>query len=434
MTREYSVLQYDLSENKCAVVEAAITQEISGDADTFSLIDRDGLQSTVAGLHAAFPSHFSHSFATKANTYRWLLKVLCDCGMMAEVASDAEMSMAMAAGFPADRTVYDAPIKKKSELERILLLGVHVNVDNFQELEVIAELLQIRPSSSSIGLRVNPQTGAGSVAISSTSTLTSKFGFGLKDVGVRKKLMDAYLGKPWLDSIHVHVGSVGCPLSLLCEGIKATVELANEINSATGHDQITAINIGGGLPVNFDSDTITPTFADYAEKLLKYVPDLASGRYKVITEFGRSICAKHAMTLARVEYTKTNGGRNIALTHVGVHNLMRVVFQPEEWARRVSALDKRGKLKTGPATIQDIAGPCCIAGDVVARGRSLPLLEPDDYVLVHDTGAYCFTNPYLLNSLPLGPVYGFWKSPSGEYAFETVSKGQTVQDIVEQYS
>ena len=427
-------MQYDLSANKCAVVEAAITRGIAGDADTFSLIDRDGLQSTVAELNAAFPSHFSHSFATKANTYRWALEVLCDCGMMAEVASEAEMAMSMGAGFPAHRTVYDAPIKKRSELERILQLGVHVNIDNFQELEVIAELLQIKPSSSSIGLRVNPQIGAGSVAMSSTSTLTSKFGFGLKDVGVRKNLIDAYLGKSWLDSIHVHVGSVGCPLSLLCEGIKATVELANEINLAIGHDQITTINIGGGLPVNFDSDAITPTFADYADQLLEYAPDLASGRYKAITEFGRSICAKHAMTLARVEYTKTNGGRNIALTHVGVHNLMRVVFQPEEWARRMSALDKHGKLKMGSPTVQDIAGPCCIAGDVVARARSLPLLEPDDYVLVHDTGAYCFNNPYLLNSLPLGPIYGFSKSPSGEYEFETVRKGQTIQDIVEQYS
>jgi diaminopimelate decarboxylase len=427
-------LQYDLSADKRAVVAAAIDQGISRDADTFSLIDRDGLQSAVAELNAAFPAHFSHSFATKANTYRWLLKVLCDCGMMAEAASDAELSMAIAAGFSAARTVYDAPIKKRLELERILLLGVHVNVDNFQELEAIAQLLQINPSSSSIGLRVNPQIGAGSVAISSTSTLTSKFGFGLKDVGVRKKLIEAYLGKRWLNAIHVHVGSVGCPLSLLCEGVKATVELANEINSAAGHDQITTVNIGGGLPVNFDSDTTTPTFADYADQLLKYVPDLASGRYKAITEFGRSICAKHALTLARVEYTKTNGGRSIALTHVGVHNLMRVVFQPEEWARRVSALDKHGKLKMGSPTIQDIAGPCCIAGDVVARGRSLPLLEPGDYVLVHDTGAYCFNNPYLLNSLPSGPIYGFSKSPSGEYEFETVSKGQTVQDVVEQYS
>ena len=111
-----------------------------------------------AELNTAFPSHFSRSFATKDNTYRWLWKVLCDCGMMAEVASDAEISMLIAAGFPADRTVYDAPTKKRSELERILLLGVHVNVDNSQELEVVAELLQISPSSSSIGLRVNPQS------------------------------------------------------------------------------------------------------------------------------------------------------------------------------------------------------------------------------------------------------------------------------------
>lgn len=132
MTRKYSVLRYDLSDNKCAVVGVAINQGISGDADTFSLIDRDGLQATVVELIAAFLSNFSHSFAIKENTYRWLLKVLCECGMMAEVASDAEMSMDRAAGFPADRTAYDAPnggvLFYQSLSTQFLTLGTRLRV------------------------------------------------------------------------------------------------------------------------------------------------------------------------------------------------------------------------------------------------------------------------------------------------------------------
>ena len=100
-----------------------LPKRVQGMLIHFHWLTAMGCNLLSAELNTAFPSHFSRSFATKENTYRWLLKVLCDCGMMAEVASDAEISMLIAAGFPADRTVYDAPTKKRSELERILLLG-----------------------------------------------------------------------------------------------------------------------------------------------------------------------------------------------------------------------------------------------------------------------------------------------------------------------
>jgi len=56
--------------------------------------------------------------------------------------------------------------------------------------------------------------------------------------------------------------------------------------------------------------------------------------------------------------------------------------------------------------VQDVAGPCCFAGDVVAHARPLPLLEPGDFVMLHDTAAYYFSTPFVYNSLPAIPVYG----------------------------
>jgi diaminopimelate decarboxylase len=55
---------------------------------------------------------------------------------------------------------------------------------------------------------------------------------------------------------------------------------------------------------------------------------------------------------------------------------------------------------------QDIAGPCCFAGDILAHQRELPLLEPGDHVLIHDTGGYYFSSPYVYNSLPPIDAFG----------------------------
>jgi diaminopimelate decarboxylase len=136
------------------------------------------------------------------------------------------------------------------------------------------------------------------------------------------------------------------------------------------------------------------------------VPELFDGTRRVFTEFGRSVIAKAGFILARVEYTKVMGGRPIAITHAGAQVAARTVYQPMNWPLRISALDAIGNQKLGPLIEQDIAGPCCFAGDLLASGRPLPLLEPGEHVIVHDTGGYYFSSPYIYNSLPPIDIYG----------------------------
>ena len=37
---------------------------------------------------------------------------------------------------------------------------------------------------------------------------------------------------------------------------------------------------------------------------------------------------------------------------------------------------------------QDIAGPLCFQGDYVTKNQILPKIDPNDLVILHDTGAY----------------------------------------------
>ncbi|WP_079427566.1 diaminopimelate decarboxylase [Streptomyces sp. Ag109_G2-6] len=417
-------------------VRAAVEQGLLDSGPLVCLLDTAGIRASAAALAEAFDAVTApgtpvlHAFAAKAAPLVPVLRLLADCGLGSEVASPGELALARAAGIPAGRIVLDSPAKTTGELREALTLGIAVNADNHQELERLDALIAAAPTRSPVGVRVNPQTGAGAIDALSTATATSKFGIGLRDPGARERLVRACLDRPWITRLHAHSGSQGLPLPLIARGVRELHALAEEINEAAGTRRIDTLDIGGGLPVNFTSDEQTPTYAEYAAALRETVPALFDGSYGLVTEFGRSLLAKHGTVLARVEYTKSTGGRPIALTHAGVQVATRTVYAPAAWPLRILPYDAKGTPKTGPAIAQDIAGPACFAGDLLATARELPELAPGDLIAVPDTGAYAFTAHYGYNSLPRPAVHGFTADPSGTVRFTLVRPAQTPTDLV----
>lgn len=386
-----------------AAVEAAV---LSAERPMAAFVDVRAVEKSIEHLKAAFPKHFEHMFAAKANTMRNALELVKNQGMGCEVASPGELEQALRSGFEADEIVFDEPAKTAVVLKKVLELGINLNIDNFQEFIRVRDMRDGASPDADIGFRINPQVGAGRINAMSTATLSSKFGVALEDEGNRERIIRCYLEHPWLNSLHTHVGSQGCPLGLMAEGVGKVAALAEEINSRAQRPQVQVIDLGGGLPVNFDSDEVTPTFAEYAARLSQAAPVLFTGEYRVKTEFGRSLFAKGGVIVSRVEYTKESGGRHIAITHAGAQVATRTVFMPDHWKIRVSVFDSDGRSKGGKSVLQDIAGPLCFAGDMAARERKLPFIEPGDHVVLHDTGAYYFSNPFFYNALPAPAVYG----------------------------
>lgn len=418
-------------------VQAAVARGLVGAGEPVAgLLDVSGIRRSAEELRAAF-AEFSapgtpvlHAFAVKAASLVPVLRLLAQEGLGCEVASPGELALARAAGVPAAHTVLDSPAKTPAELREALALGIAVNADNPEELTRIDELMAAAPSTAPIGLRINPQIGGGSIGAMSTATDTSKFGIGLRDEGARDWIVRSFLARPWLTRLHAHVGSQGIPLELMAAGVRSLFELAEEVNAKAGRQQVDTLDIGGGLPVNFSSDVTTPTYREYAALLRSAVPGLLSGRYGLVTEFGRSLLAKHGTVLARVEYAKSAGGRPIAVTHAGAQVATRTVFVPEAWPLRVAAYDAEGRPKTGEPVAQDIAGPCCFAGDLVAEKRPLPLLGSGDHVALLDTGAYYFSTHFAYNSLPRPGIYGYAAAPDGTVGFATVRGPQTLEELV----
>ncbi|MFI6035028.1 diaminopimelate decarboxylase [Streptomyces sp. NPDC051315] len=412
------------------VVRQAVADGLLGEERPLAgFVDVQGVRDSVAGLHEAFARvpGVLHTFAAKACALVPVLRLLADTGMGCEVASPGELRLALDAGFAPERIVLDSPAKTRREIREALALGVAVNADNLAELERV-DALRPADCASVIGLRVNPQVGSGTIGAMSTATEHAKFGVALRDPGARARVVEAFARRPWLTRLHAHVGSQGCPLPLIAEGLAALHLLAEEIDARVGHRQVTSLDLGGGLPVNFADDTVTPTFADYVAALTAAEPALLDGRYRIVTEFGRSLLAKNGFLAARVEYVKDAGDRRIAVTHAGAQVATRTVFMPGAWSLRVSAHGPDGSPKRTPPLRQDVAGPLCFAGDVVAHERELPELAEGDLVVLHDTGAYCFSAPWAYNSLPRPGVYGCLVR-DGRVGFATVRPPQTLREI-----
>ena len=413
-----------------AVAEACRLGLVGERAPVAAFVDLRGIEESVSDLRAAFAGFGSvqHTAAVKAGPLVPVLRLLDSLGVGAEVASPGELAVTRAAGIPAERTVFDSPAKTTAELREALEAGIALNADNEQELARLDGL--VGPNPPTIGVRINPQIGGGGIGSTSTATDRSKFGIGLGDPGARERLVELVARRPWLTRLHVHVGSQGCPLELLVQGVRAVVELAEEIEQRVGQQRITSLDLGGGLPVNFGGEPVSPTHGEYARMLARDVPGL--DRYALVTEFGRSLLAKNGFFASTVEYAKVTGGRPIAVAHAGAQVAARTALQPGDWPLRLGAFDRRGRPKGGAEVAQDVAGPACFAGDLLAENRQLPELEQGDVVVAYDTGAYYFTAHYGYNSLLRPAVHGF--SVSGESGdeveFATLREPQTVDELV----
>ena len=419
---------------KQKIIQSAINANIiDNNLTAIGIMDLDKLQQTVKDAYAAFPDNFYHTFAVKANALVSVLKSLKEFGMGAEVASPGELKIALTAGYSTDTIIFDSPAKTLADLRTCIENNISINIDNLQELARIDELMLEFPATKSIiGFRVNPQIGSGKISSTSTATATSKFGYALADSNNRQQLVEIYKARPWLKSIHTHTGSQGCELELMAKGVAEITDLAEEINNFIGHQQVERLDIGGGLPVNFASEETSPTFKEYADVLAEKVPLLFTNKYQVKTEFGRAIAAKNGVIITRVEYTKNSGGRHIATTHAGAQIMTRTAFLPKSWPLRVTGFLASGEERTAQISdvvATDVAGPCCFAGDLICVDQQLPKLEVNDYVMVHDTGGYYFSNHFDYNSLPRVGVYAV-SGDDDNLSIECIRKADTVEDVL----
>ena len=407
---------------------------ISSDDTAIIFYDLTFLAERIKDMQKQFPSATLHAIAVKANPLTNILCKIKALGAGAEVASLPELYLSEKAGFAPENIVFDSPCKTKADLEYALSLGICLNADSFDELDRIVEILKTNTSKSIIGLRINPQVGPGSIKSTSVAEGISKFGIPLNEN--RERIIQYYLKHDFLRSIHVHIGSQGCPVPLVINGIRKVLDLANEVNIRLNQEaksnRIDTFDIGGGLPVSYHPDQQPVAMEEYVAMLKASCSELFDGQFRLITEFGRYLYANTGWVASKVEYVKREPGYNIVMTHVGADLFLRKAYNPCDWHHHITVVDKHGKLKSGiDSNKYAIAGPLCFGGDVIAKDLELPVVQEGDYILIHDAGAYTLSMWSRYNSRQMPKVIGYHTANN---TFEIIKERESKEDLFDFWS
>jgi diaminopimelate decarboxylase len=205
----------------------------------------------------------------------------------------------------------------------------------------------------------------------------------------------------------------------MVQAVDILCTLANEIDLDCGTKRIVMIDIGGGLPVNYDSDDIAPLFVDYSS-LLEAQCHLSSHNRLFVTEFGKAYVLKAGLVVTKVEdilvpphdHSKL---AKTAIVHAGSDLFMRPAYVPSKFYHRITVLDSVGNQKQRNIEEErecdryNIAGPLCHSADFIAKDLHLPSICIDDYLLIHDSGANTLSTFSKHCSRLVPPVY-FFKS------------------------
>jgi len=398
---------------------------------SFVFYDLSFIEERINNLRSLFPPKTFHAIAIKANPLISMLKFISKLGVKLEAASFPEISLALAAGFNHKDIFFDSPAKTEEEIVFALSQNINLNADSFQELERINHFIRKFDYKGVIGLRINPQVGTGAIAMSSVAGNYSKFGVSIKKN--RPKIIEAFRKYSWLNGIHLHVGSQGCSIYMLTEGVKIIYDLMQEINNEIKNvgRRIVSFDLGGGLPVTYQKENTAPTLKEYVTKLKKEAPQLFTNEIRIVTEFGRYIYANAGWTASRVEYVKEEDNINTAIIHLGADMFTRKCYLPDLWHHELSVVDEIGHIKKGFEKKYVIAGPLCFAGDKIADGIMLPEIKPGDYIITHDTGAYTLGMWSRYNSRQIPRVVGY-ENDGNEFCI--LKEKETVEDLVKFWS
>ncbi|MDY7080878.1 MAG: diaminopimelate decarboxylase [Halobacteria archaeon] len=264
-------------------------------------------------LRDAFPDA-RIQYAAKANTNPRILEILREKGATVDAVSLGEVVAAKRAGFDSDDIMYTGVNPPEGELEGVLERNVTVNADSFSGLERIADIAS-DAGTTEIGIRVNPEVGAGHHKKVITGGKGSKFGV------AERRVVEAYEHADKLGlnpvGIHMHIGSGIKESEPLIEAVSKLDEIARDVEAAGF--ELEYFDIGGGLGVPYhpddgrlDLDTVADGIRD--------VYDLDA---RLVIEPGRYLVAESTVLLTRVNTIKERPGNDFVGVDAGFNTLLR---------------------------------------------------------------------------------------------------------------
>lgn len=360
--------------------------------------DEERIRQNFLRYNSALRGHYHDVqilYAAKANGNLSVIRALAEMGAGADVFSSGELHLAMLAGIPPEKILFNGSSKSIEDLELAVDKGVRVSLDSFDELRQLSEVAKNKGKEVEVSFRINPALEVPTHPKIATGLATSKFGI------PAGQILDAYKAAVEADNIipvgmHCHIGSQILEVAPFAKAAEVMVELAGKITDLGV--RLSFIDIGGGLgiPYNRSTDKI-PTPEEYAAAV---VPVFTKGieklgiRPQLWVEPGRYLLGDSTVLLTKVNSVK-KAHKNFVNVDAGFNLLVRPAMY-DSYHEIVVA----NKADEENAETYTVTGPICETGDILASDRKLPFVSDNDIVAVLDTGAYGYSMSSQYNSRP----------------------------------
>ncbi|TXC93347.1 diaminopimelate decarboxylase [Metabacillus litoralis] len=341
------------------------------------------------------------AYASKAFSSIAMFQLIDEEGLSLDVVSGGELYTAIASGFPASRIHLHGNNKSRAELKMALEQKVGcIVVDNFYEIELLAELTKEYSTKVPVLLRVTPGVEAHTHDYITTGQEDSKFGFGLLN-GQIEQAIDRVLKIEGIHllGIHCHIGSQifdTAGFVLAAERVFAKIEEWKSEFSFIPE----VVNLGGGFGIRYTEEDEPLPATYYVEQIVeavkKQVSEMGIKMPEIWIEPGRSLVGDAGTTLYTIGSQKTvpNIREYVAIDGGMSDNIRPALYQAKYEAVLANRVNEKHEQPVS------IAGKCCESGDMLIWDLPLPEVNPNDILAVFCTGAYGYSMANNYNRIP----------------------------------
>jgi diaminopimelate decarboxylase len=337
-------------------------------------------------------------YSYKTNPLPEVIRVLHDCGALAEVISHFELWLALRLGVAPTNIIVNGPAKSAACIELAVERRVKlINIDGMDEIDAVAAAAARHGVRQPVGVRVVTSVG-----------WQAQFGMRLRS-GEAWRAFERILQLPQLipTGLHVHLGTGIKDVHTYLQAIREMLEFARQL-AAEKSVRLEYFDFGGGFgvatvqpyglwdgrlmmnnlppgPVDTSDAPSIPEYARRISELLRefYAPaDLPT----IAFEPGRAISSSaQSLALGVLTVKRESDGMTRAILDGGKNCTLPTGYEYHELLPSSRMLEPL----VAPVTFY---GPLCHPGDVIFVQKQFPRLATGDIVSVMDAGAYFVPN------------------------------------------
>ncbi|MBW8334082.1 MAG: diaminopimelate decarboxylase [Prolixibacteraceae bacterium] len=347
----------------------------------FHIYDEKGIREYARKFIKSFSWNpgFKEYYAIKSAPNPYLMKIMREEGFGIDCSSYAELVIAEKLGMSGEDIMFTSNDTPVYEYQKAIDLGAIINLDDISHIEYLEKNIGL---PEMVCFRYNPGSlKEGNTIIGHPEE--AKYGF------TREQLFEGY--QMLLDKgvkrfgLHTMVASNELDAAYFVETAQILFDLIVDLNERLGI-RIEFANLGGGIGIPY-RPTDQPVDLDFMSRGIEKLYQekiVANGLdpLRICFESGRAMTGPFGFLVSTVLHIKKTYKQ-----YAGLDSSMANLMRPALYGS-YHHITVMGKEYEPLDQVYDVTGSLCENNDKFAINRKLPVMEPGDIVVIHDTGAH----------------------------------------------